>query len=723
MADSSNCMTSTYRGGWINASEHDASGSEFQSIGKTRTGSNEIAVGDIGDFKVGQGVTVSNCNLHYYGMLYNAAEPYLAKNQKTLGDEMEFRGLDENKAWQTFVIHFEKTEPVTFSWMAVDSALQRDISDHPQYSQAYKWCWQGKKLPINNEWFTLADGVQARFKKLDWQPGESVSFHARNRLIAQITGVKGRTLVLSEHATIDASNAVVRHHDQTALQSAVDKAIVERKALFIPAGRYRLSTGLGIRNASLRVEGAHREQTILDVTEDNTAVFWISGGRDVAVTNLGMSGHTGFMKLPGNTYFPTASGFAFWPTANQQMEVKGCAAANIVSTEHILFEDINVTGMASEAFYLHGSDRYGGKPYVQAPHEGMSELQKQYTRSCTFHRCKVFDCAFNAFNNNDFAENTSILHCHVERVGNFCESACRFLRIIGNYVKDCNFSGLNGNGRGENPNEIDRMQAIISDNVFEGGRWGYGISVNNPVSETIISNNLFVACSKAPAIAICNRGQRGFPAKGTVSITGNNIDLSCREEFPDNDRVGIVVSGANVIIANNHIYDRGPVSEKVTGISISDDSVNVHVHDNAICNCYYGIRAGARTYVNRGDGKGRFEFLHTESEVAETLGSSSFRDKELSFASNYRAWKLRWSTGSNSGKVSTVKNFDHNTRTVTLKEEIRMLPGDRFEVCPKFANWQIHHNTVEASMKPFAIDLFSDDGVLLKDNVIISDEE
>ena len=66
----------------------------------------------------------------------------------------------------------------------------------------------------------------------------------------------------------------------------------------------------------------------------------------------------------------------------------------------------------------------------------MPELHKQYTKSCVFHRCHVSDCGFNAFNNNDFAENTSILHCHVERVANFCENASRFTRIIGNYCLD-----------------------------------------------------------------------------------------------------------------------------------------------------------------------------------------------------------------------------------------------------------------------------------------------
>jgi hypothetical protein len=710
-------------GQWINAADCGASGSEFATTGKITAGSNEITLKDIGDFQVGQEVAASGCCLHYYGTLYNEAEPYLAKNQKVLSDELEFRGLDKDKTWQTFVIHFQKTKPASFNWMVIDPDFQKKRCNHPLYTQAYKWDWQEKELPLNKDWFTLSNGVQARFTKLDWSPGESVSFHARNRLLAKIVAIKDKTLVLSKSANLDATDAVVRHHDQLALQSALEKAATEKKSLFIPSGRYFLDSGLWIKNTSLRIEGADREHTTLDVTEDNTAVFWIAGGKDVAVRNLGMAGHTGFMKLPGNTNFKTASGFTFWPTANQQMEVKGCAAANIVSTEHLLFENLNITGMASEAFYLHGSCRYAKKPFIQAPHENMPELQKQYTKSCIFHRCNVFDCAFNAFNNNDQGENTSILHCHVERIGNFCETGGRFLKIIGNYAKDCHFLSVNGHGRSENPEEIDIGQAIISDNIFEGGAWGYGLNINNPISKVIISNNLFIACSKAPAIGINNRGQRGFPGKATISITGNNIDLSLREQFPDYKRVGIVVQGSNVIIANNHIYDHGNEVKKTTGISISNDSTNIHVHDNIINNCYNGIRNGSRTYIDGINGNGDFKFLHSESEVEEALGTDSFEDKLLLYLSCYQGWKLRWLTGHNAGKVSIIKSFDHQTRTLKLGEKLEMQAGDRFEVCPEFSNWQIHNNTIENCIKPLKVDMFSPEGIFLKDNVIIPTKE
>jgi len=580
---------------WINATEFGASGSEFESIGKIFAGSNEIILENIGDFKVGQEVNISHCNPHYYGTVYNAAEPSFAKNQSPLENELELRGLDDDKHWQTFVIHFEKTEPVTFSWMAVDPAFQTEITYDPIITR--HWCWQGKSLPINKEWFTLTNGVKARFKKWDWQPGQSISFHARNRLIAKILDIRGNTIILSERATKTAVTASVRHHDQAALQDAVNMAIAEKKGLFIPSGRYRLETGLWIRNTSLRIEGASREHTILDVSEAHTAAFWISGGKEIAIRNLGIIGHTGFMELPANN-FKTATGFAFWPTANELMEVKGCAAANIVSTEHLLFEDINVSRMASEAFYLHGSGRYGSPPNIQAPHEGMPELQKQYTKSCIFHRCHVSDCLFNAFNNNDHGENTSILHCHVERVGNLCEGAGRFTRIIGNYLLDgCSTSIHAGPG-----------QAIISDNVFEGGKFLGGIDISNSATQVIIANNIFIGFSKESAITVIAR-EKGSPCR-SISITGNNIDLSQMEDNPDNERVGISIEASNVIIANNHISLRGKKGAKTSGIQISDNATNIHVHDNIIENCDYGFRSGKRVYIRN---KRRFEYHKLEN--------------------------------------------------------------------------------------------------------------
>ena len=579
--------------GWVDARACGASGSDFQCRAVARAGSAELKVDDPGDFQVGQEVTVSDCRIHHYGTVYNDREPYYGRNIKPLVDELEVRGLDPGKTWQTFLLHITASQPTTFSWMTVAPEHQRKVTTHPILKR--HWAWNGEHVPLPDGWFPLTDGVEIRFRKKDWRVGQCVAFHARNRLVAKIVDVRGRKLLLERKAEKDAETAVVRHFDQTALQRAVDQAIAEKKGLFIPAGRYRLDAGLWIRNASLNVEGTHPDHVLLDVTEAHTAVFWMAGGREVAIRNLGMIGHTGFLEMPANVEFVTASGHAFFPMANQQMEVKGCAAANIVSTERLLFEDVKVSRMASEAFYLHGSDRYGAPPYVQFQHDGMPELQKQYTKSCIFHRCQAFDCGFNVFNNNDYAENTEILHCHVERAANFCENPSRFTRIIGNYVKDgCSTSVHLGAQPDDNGGlrKIAGAHAIITDNVFEGGIFSGGIAIGKTASNVTIANNLFIGFSKETAICIWG-GDR-------VIISGNHIDLTRVEDNPDNQRCGISIETSGVIVFGNHIYADGELAEKATGINIADHVVGIHIHDNIIENCLNGLVTGARVYVPAG---------------------------------------------------------------------------------------------------------------------------
>ena len=453
--------------------------------------------------------------------------------------------------------------------------------------------------------------------------------------------------------------------------------------------------------------------TTLDISDDHTAAFWIAGGKEVVIRNLGMTGHTGFLELPAHQpAFKTAGGSNFWPTANQQMEVKGCAAANFVGTEHLLFEDLKVSRMASEAFYSHSADRYGTPAFVQSPHEGMPELHKQYTKSCVFHRCHVIDCGFNAFNNNDFAENTSILHCHVERATNFCENASRFTRIIGNYCLDGCATSVHG-GTADNPRRIGSTQAVIADNVFEAGTFLGGISIGNHATQVAIANNIFLGFSKECAIIISG-GRR-------VTVTGNHIDLTQLEGCPDNERCGIQIEASNVLVADNHIYVRGERSEKTTGVHIADDAVNVHLHDNIIENCNCGLRSGRRVYVPKDKG-GRFEFRHTEGEVESTIDTRSCSVKRLprpcDISNPYHGWNLRWLTGSNTGLTFIIESYDHSTRKLVLKEALAIHPGDVFMVWPVHLNWRIHHNSVVDCEIPTLLEQPTSDGVDLDGNLV-----
>jgi len=696
--------------GWINAADYGASGSEFEGRGIIRAGSNKITLENTGDFRAGQEVTVYGCNPHYYGMVYNDREPYFARNQSVLSGEIELRGFEAGKKWQTFIVHFTRTEPATFNWMVVDPAHQKLAYKYPYLHNV--WSWQGEGLPVSASWIPLADGVEMRFEKLNWLAGQSISFHARNRLIARIAEIRGRTVLLTEKAGECSETAVIRHHDQEAMQNALDKAVEQRKGLFIPAGRYRLNKGLFLRNASVGIEGAHREHTTLDVSDDNTSVFWIGGGRDISIRNLGMVGHTGFRELPTNTNFSTATGFPFWPTANQQMEVKGCAAANFVSTEHLLFEDLKVSRMASEAFYSHGSDRYGTPPYIQAQHEGQPELQRQYTRSCVFSRCIVKDCGFNAFNNNDNAENTSILHCHVEGAFNFCENASRFTRIIGNYAKDCHATSVHSCHIAAGQGKIGPTQAVIADNVFEGGQYIGSLEIGNHATQVTITNNIFIGYSSESAISLIG-GRR-------IIVTGNHIDLTRIENNPDNERCGISVEASNVTIADNHIYCRGETSEIVTGINIAEDAVNVHIHNNLIEHCNTGIMAGRRVFVGTRT-QGRYEFLHTEAVVTHVGNKGAVRIEGLPMRCDdikpYKGWILHPMKNSLKKKSVQIKDYDPAAGTLLLPENHGLKAGDRLSVVPLMANWHISNNTFADCSKDMVMNVLRREGMIFRDNI------
>lgn len=702
--------------GWIDASSCGASGSECQCRARTRKGSNVLEVDNPGDFQIGQEISVSGCNLHYYGTVYSEKEPYDSRNIKPLRDEIELRGLEDSKTWQTFIIHITDSHPVRFAWMAVSPEYQKKATTHPVLKR--HWAWNEENLKIPEGWRPLADGVEIRFRKKDWRAGQCIAFHARNRLIARITGVSGRRLELDSKTSCDSDEALARHHDQAALQKAVDRAVAEGKGLFIPPGRYRLERGLWIRNASLRVEGAHQDHVLLDVSEAHASAFWIAGGRNVAIKNLGMIGHTGFLEMPANVEFFTATGHPFYPMANQQMEVKGCAAANIVSTEHLLFEDVKVSRMASEAFYLHGSDRYGRPPYVQFQHAGMRGLRRQYTKSCVFHRCHAFDCAFNVFNNNDYAENTEILHCHVERAVNFCENAGRFTRIVGNYVKDgCSTSvhmGARPWHRGTY-RKIAGAHAIITDNVFEGGRFSGGIAVGAGAANVTIANNIFVGFSKETAICIWG-GDR-------VIVSGNHIDLTRVENNPDNQRCGIDVETSGVIVSGNHIHADGGLAKKATGISIAHHAIGLQIHDNLIENCGDGVVAGARTYVPTVRGGGAFAFLPTASAVNAVVNAQTFTCSALppmrDFTGNSNRWMLRWMSGRHKGTEAWIRVLSADGCRITTAGRHAPDPGDKLIVYPERYDWQIHNNTIRDCRRPLEMDLpGSRDGLVLKDNTV-----
>ena len=693
---------------WLDPRDFGASGSETTAIGGISSGSNELLLENFGDFVPGNEITADGCFTHTYGMLYNDREPYLAGNQQPLTDEVEIRGVKHIHKHRVFILHI--TAPGVFSWMVVDPEYQTCLLTEP--IKNFYWEWQEKNIAILDKWTSLADGVEIRFNRREWAPGEVIMFHATKCRTARILEVKGNTLVLDRKAEIDCEYVIVRHHDQAAMQKCIDCAISEGKGVRIPQGRFNLSEGLRISEASICVVGAGREQTILDVSGAHTAVFWVAGGKELVLRNFSMVGNTGFDELPTNRPFFTATGYHFWPTANQQMEVWGSAALNAVGTEYILCENLAVSKMASEAFYLHGSDRGGRKPFIQAQHEGIDSLLHQYTHNAIFHQCRVFDCGFNAFNNNDFGENTWIVNCHVENVGNFCENVSRFTRVIGNYIRNCHALTI---GRIGSPREFAGLsQAVIVDNVFEGGDTKRGLGISG--DEVIVSKNIFSGYSKESAIKISGASH--------VVCTANVINLSCDKGNPDHLRDGIDINGDNIIVADNNIVNRSSENSNVTGIAISEASKNIIIHDNIIKNCSVGIRTGSRIFqrsipddMTSGDWTGEYEKITAKVQGSEARELVALLPEHLLIPSQLTGeWIISLVQG---GAEFCTDNLVMEGRTlhITFSEVVKFCVGDIIRLCPKKLNWNIHDNMFVDCSQAFKLRDISKLEVVLRDNL------
>ncbi len=642
-------------GVWLNVQDCGASGSEFETTATTAEGSNQITVKAPGDFKVGHGVMVSRCNIRTSGMRYGPGSPY--GSSRPIKDELEFRGYDGKAGgWLVYILEIDGAGPPTFRWT---DDLART--------------WKGRKVPITFDWQTLSNGIDVKFAQQDWQPGHMISYTMRDQLVATITKIEGNVFTLSRPANRAASDAVVRHNDQGALQAAIDRAVREKRNVYFPAGHYRLSGSLAVRNASITIEGQSGVDTLLDISDGSGSCFGLQGGTDVTVRNFKMIGHTGFNEAAGS--FTTSSGFGFWACA-----LKSCNAVSITGTERTLIENVHASRMASEAFY------------AQAGCRSSTKEPTQYQKSLIYLRCSVTDCAANAFNNNDMGENTSVLYCRIDGANwHAAEMPARFLKLVGNYVRNAGaFTIGDMSHRLDDLHKLGCGQAIVVDNVFEGiGRCG-GISVNHGSGQVVIANNLFINYNGTAINASSQCVRTSFPSH-TVTITGNIIDMTYAGEKPAG-RTGINVSANNVIVSNNQIYVRGKLDPLVNGIAIAEPALNVSVHGNLIRNCNYGLRTS-----------------RAASRVTEVIDATTFVENGLPLewkdSHRYRDWNLVWVTGSKPNTLAVIEAFDPETLRFKLRAPAEMKVGDRFEVFPPGgANWNIHHNTIAGCLNPVSLD-------------------
>ncbi len=482
--------------GWLSVKDFSASGSKFETTATATAGSNQIVVKEVGDFQVGQGVTVSRSNIQIVSPLLRGPEsPY---STKPLEDALEIRGYDgSTSSWLVFLLEVDATEPLSFRW---SDNLVREGK------------WQGVKVPITWDWQKLSNGVEVKFNMRDLEVGHMVSFAARDQLSSVVEKIEGTKLTLRDPANRTAADAVVRHDDSLAIQAAVDRAIQQKQNVFFPPGWYRVPKGIRVTGAgAICLEGANGVDTVMDISDGATSIFRVQGCTEITIRNFRMIGHTGMAESAGA--FRMAHGRAsFWACA-----LKPCNAVGMTATERTLIENVHASRMGSECFYASGTAR-------QSTGE-----QQQYQKSLTYLRCSVTDCAANAFNNNDMGENTSVLHCRIQDAGpggwHAAEMPARFLRLIGNYVRNAGpFTVGDMSHRTDDLHNLGCGQSIVADNVFEGiGKCG-GVRVNFGSSQVIIANNLFINYN-GPAITASSATERRCFPSNTVTIKGNIIDF------------------------------------------------------------------------------------------------------------------------------------------------------------------------------------------------------
>lgn len=684
--------------GWLNAREYGASGSKFQTTASTLSGSKQITVADVGDFRVGQGIMVSKCNVRYEPtQMWSFGIPYVT-HRREVGNSFDIRGYDGSAgSWVVYVLDIAPSSKPAFRWT-------EDLGH----------TWQAE-VPITHDWQTLSGGVEVKFNQRDWEVGYVIAFGARDQLITRIEKIEGNVLTLKDGANRTVDNAIVRHNDTLALQEAVDRGVREKLNVFVPAGHYMLAQSIKVSKANaIRVEGGSSVETVLDISEGEGACFTLSEGTEVTVRNFRMVGFMGFDEADKGGSLSTRGSTHIWG-----FWLKYCKAIDIRNTERVLIENCHATKMSGEAFESQGRSRGTAKP------------GEPYTQWITYNRCSVVNSARNAFNDvMSSIENTSILNCRIiDCGGNAWEGASRFVKFTGNYVRNSGPIGIGNLGPAnreagqltpENRHlmfpDVGAGQHIVADNVFEGavaygGRiGGFAVRSSRGSTQVIVRNNLFINFNSSGVDVSGTSSVNEFPSANTI-ITGNIFDMTCVGSNPIS-RTGISIGVNDTIISDNQIYVREKADPLVTGIRIREPALNMIAHDNLIRNCGIGITT-ERGMAEVGEVVDDRTFLRSSTLVGLPL--------ERIQPDNCKGWTLVWRTDFNNQQytgMSVIESFDPEKLRFRLREPYSMKKGDRFEIMVPCLNWTFHDNTVTECIRPVVLNSYGSKTSLFRDNLV-----
>ncbi|MBQ7921526.1 MAG: right-handed parallel beta-helix repeat-containing protein [Clostridia bacterium] len=299
------------------------------------------------------------------------------------------------------------------------------------------------------------------------------------------------------------------------------------------------------------------------------------------------------------------------------------------------------------------------------------------------------------FNNNDRAENTSLLYCRVINVGGCSwEGASRFVKIHGCYFRNCGSIAIgNVRGRSDYLNTLGTGQHIITDNYFENDNC-YGaamIQIASAASQVIVSNNNFTNFNANAIWLIGECGPVDTPCENLI-VRGNIIDMTAAVAA-SKPRFAVKITAHFAAVSDNQIYVRGQRDEKFKGIIISDDAARISVHDNTI--------AGAGVGIQSENAVGKVGLVSGETTFFAMTGPAVKPMLLRRLSDLYRGWHLVWDDGSE----SEIEYFDPVSTEFKLTQPKTLTEGDSFRIYhPSGVPWSIHHNIIDNCAVSLALD-------------------
>ncbi len=666
---------------WLDARDFGASG-----LGTPMTckmdGSNRVTVEDASLFRVGQQVAVEGGTALYTDVALCGPNGFPGEDVPYTG-QIEMSGYNgSNGSWVIYMVDVPVNQRAVFGW-----------SDNLGES------WHRGVPIVFGEWIEMSGGVKVKFHEdFTWEKGYTLVFSCRDQLSAQIIAIEGNDLLLDRQSRVGEGRIYV--DDTAALQAAVDAALRERKNLFIPSGHYRLTKAIFVDSpCGLTIEGG--SDTLLDISDGRGECLRIEEGEEITVRNLKMLGGNGLADMDKMGFMNTQGATEVWGFYRGQFT----CAIDIRSTSRGYFENCHARKMSGEAFHSMGRWR-----------QGQDDTETQYTRLLVFDRCSAIDCARNAFNNCDRAENTILKNCRIIDVGGCSwEGSSRYVKMTGCYVRNAGSVAI-GNLRTRTAEDeaFPNGQQIIENNIFESGiaYGGCAISVESGCSQVIIRGNQFINFNGSAINLSGDCSFDGMPGENYI-VTGNSIDMTA-EEGPSKPRYGIRVTACDSTVSDNQIFVRG-YDENVTAIVVRDDALRINVHDNIVRGCGVGIRS---EYCMAHVGKKMDEEGKVYERMQGLFGGMPPLCRRRGHG--YRGWQVIWLHETNGEIVgeNTIDYFDPESCLFHLKnpDRLEFLRPYRLKA-PHGSYWNFHHNILEAK-KPLDMNTYGAETVQMNGNFL-----